>query len=96
VPSRLILPEGHKPEEGLEDHEHPEPREEDAHDLDPPCVRATQIVVAVRGRDQPAKRIVRSLSRGFVVQLGIKVRRVDREPQLPVGEQRGGDNQAEH
>jgi hypothetical protein len=96
VPSKTILPEGYKPEQGLEDHQPTEEREKTAHNPHPVRIRPTEIVVAVRRGDQPSERIRLGLHGRFVIQLGIEVWRVYREAKLPVGQQHRGDDETEH
>ena len=93
-PSKSILPEGHKPKEGLQDHGSPKHREEVAHDPDALRVRSAQVVIAAGGGHQPAEGVGLSLGDRLVVQLCVEVRRIDGESELPVGQQYRGDDQA--
>ncbi len=94
-PSSQILPEGHKPEEGLENHQNPEHGQEAAHDPHALRVGPAEVVVPVSRRDQPAEGLGLGLGDGFIVQLGVEVRCIDGKSEIPVGKQHRGDDQTE-
>lgn len=65
------------------------------HPADACCVFGAECLVAVAGGGEPAEGAGVGFRGGLVVELGVQLGRVDRELEVPGGEQDGGGDEAE-